>query len=164
LAIRLFGRYERISPSGYHYFPDVGLLYNAATAEVAYDKTTVYFDDFVHEMTARRERNGGGDRYTIIAEIKNGPAIDPPNLQNKPATRAAEVRADPDPAPDEAADDAPDRPVFPEPWRNHLEICIDAWFRHCDPEGVVNLRSFYQNDANRAFRYKTCISLKDGLK
>src|SRR5262249_28751836 len=37
-------------------------------------------------------------------------------------------------------------------------------FRYCSPDGIVNLRSFFQNDANKAFRYRTCISLKDGLR
>src|SRR5262249_2501436 len=51
-----------------------------------------------------------------------------------------------------------------EPDHDQLEIFIQALFRYCSPDGIVNLRSFYQNDANKAFRYKTCISLKDGLK
>jgi hypothetical protein len=55
-------------------------------------------------------------------------------------------------------------PTFPEPDRDQFEIFVDASFRHCSKEGIVNLRSFHQNDANKAFRYKTCISLKDGLK
>src|SRR5262245_6621157 len=100
-AIRLFGpRYEEIAPSGFFYFPDVGIIFNAVTTEVTYDNATVFFADFVHEMTVRRERNGGGGIRSLIAEIKNEPVIDPPNPQGEPATTAAEVKAAPDPATD----------------------------------------------------------------
>src|SRR5262249_10303669 len=114
LAIKLFGRYRTIPPSGFYDFYDVGLLYNEATAEVAYDKATVYFDDFVHEMTVRRERNGGGDRYTIIAEMKNGPIIDPSNPQSEPATsadnEAAEHQERPNPTPARSRSSSPVNP------------------------------------------------------
>src|SRR5262249_8962263 len=44
----------------------------------------------------------------------------------------------------------PDRPTFPEPDRNQLEIFIDALFRYCDLSGVVSLRSFCR-DTGKVF-------------
>src|SRR5262249_45680802 len=50
-----------------------------------------------------------------------------------------------------------------EPNRGQLKIFAEAMFRHCDPEGVVSWRSFYQNN-NKAFRYKPRTPLKGGLE
>jgi hypothetical protein len=50
-----------------------------------------------------------------------------------------------------------------EPNRAQLEIFVNALFRYCDPDGVVNVRAFYQNDANKTFRI-TPTPLKGGLK
>jgi hypothetical protein len=78
------------------------------------------------------------------------------------------AKAKPDPTPNEATDDseaAPtiDRPTFPEPDSNQLEIYIEALFRHCDLSGVASLRSFDQNDRSKPPRVMP-IPLKNGLK
>jgi len=75
---------------------------------------------------------------------------------------------DPDPAPNETTDDSEavpttDRPAFPEPDSNQLEIFIDAAFRHCNLSGVVSLRAFFEDGGSKPFRI-TNISLKGGLK
>jgi hypothetical protein len=49
-----------------------------------------------------------------------------------------------------------------EPGRNHLKIFIQNTLRHCDKTGVVSLRSFCQNNANKAFSIKP-IPLESGL-
>jgi hypothetical protein len=67
LAKRLFGRCERISPSGFFYFPNTGVIFNAATEEMAVGKTTIYFNDFVHGLTIRR-KNGGGNGDALVAQ------------------------------------------------------------------------------------------------
>src|SRR5215472_11729569 len=56
-------------------------------------------------------------------------------------TKSESTTNPPAPAPNEA----PDRPAFPEPGRDHLEIFIEALFRHCDPDGLVQFRAFYQD-------------------
>jgi AAA domain-containing protein/primase-like protein len=53
--------------------------------------------------------------------------------------------------------------AFPEPDRDQLEIFVQALFRHCDPNGVVSVRSFHQEDSSKSFGI-TPIPLKDGLK
>jgi hypothetical protein len=50
-----------------------------------------------------------------------------------------------------------------EPDRDQIEIFVEALFRDCDSEGVVSLRSFYQDDANHSFHIMP-TSLKGGLK
>src|SRR5262245_51435784 len=90
LAIKLFGRYEKRSPSGFYYFYDVGILFNAVTAEIAVGKTTVHFDDFVHGLTTRKKNGGGGgggSRDTLvaqhIAELKAYIPNQPARAQNR---------------------------------------------------------------------------------
>lgn len=136
LAIKLFGRYEKRSPSGFYYFYDVGILFNAVTAEIAVGKTTVHFDDFVHGLTTRKKNGGGGggSRDTLvaqhIAELKAyipppevEPATNPPAPKTEPAATAAEVKAEPDPAPTEATNDAPhESPAEPDNEAANLKV------------------------------------------
>src|SRR5262245_7372824 len=49
-----------------------------------------------------------------------------------------------------------------EPDRNQIEIFVEALFRYCNSEGVVSLRSFYQDD-NKPFNIMP-TSLKGGLQ
>jgi hypothetical protein len=72
--------------------------------------------------------------------------------------RAHEILAQPD---NEAAP-ITDRPTFPEPDRNQIEIFVQTMFRYCGPDGIVSLRSFHQNDDSKRPRI-TPVSLKDGL-
>src|SRR5262249_31617828 len=57
----------------------------------------------------------------------------------------------------------PDGKTSLEPNCDQLEIFIQAAFRHCDPEGVVSVRSFHQEDSSKSFGIRP-VPLKDGLK
>jgi hypothetical protein len=49
-----------------------------------------------------------------------------------------------------------------EPNRDQIEIFVQGLFRHCNGDGVVSLRGFYDDGGNTSFRI-TPISLKGGL-
>jgi hypothetical protein len=152
LAIRLFGpRYEELPPSGYYFF-DVGVLYNAATREITVGTTVVYMHEFVDEMKLRYN-NGGGNGHAIIAQVITEMKVRP---ESEPATT-------PNPPEVAAENENPPKFTFPEPVRNQLEISIQALFRYCSPDGVVSLRSFFEDGGSKPFRI-TNISLKGGLK
>jgi hypothetical protein len=50
-----------------------------------------------------------------------------------------------------------------EPNRDQIEIFVEGMFRHCNGDGIVSLRAFYENGAKDSFRI-TSISLKSGLR
>src|SRR5262245_20540238 len=78
LAIKLFGPRYTVLPSGLHDFYDVGVLYNAAPAEIVIGKTTVPMDDFVHGVTERTKQNGGNGRKNLAQHIAEMRAYNPP--------------------------------------------------------------------------------------
>jgi hypothetical protein len=96
----------------------------------------------------------------------DSPAAPAPEQTHPPATdrpnslAAGETQEVPEPV---AEEPATDRPTFPEPDRDQLEIFVDAVFRRCSPDGVVSLRSFYQRDTGKAFHIEPVL-LKHGLK
>jgi hypothetical protein len=50
-----------------------------------------------------------------------------------------------------------------EPDVNQIEIFVEGMFRHCNGDGVVSLRAFFENGAKDSFRI-TDIPLKSGLR
>jgi len=114
--------------------------------------------------------------HVVEDEWEECPESEPGTAQAKPAEPEPPSMPQPEPElepatppppaaePDRAPDDAPERPAFPEPWRDQFEICIDAWFRYCDLSGIVSLRSFDQNDKGKPPFRITPTSLKGGLK
>src|SRR5215472_18540964 len=78
LAIKLFGPRYTVLPSGLHDFYDVGVLYNAAPAEIVIGKTTIPMDDFVHGVTERTKQNGGNGRKNLAQHIAEMRAYSPP--------------------------------------------------------------------------------------
>jgi hypothetical protein len=50
-----------------------------------------------------------------------------------------------------------------EPDRDQVEIFVEALFRYADPRGFVSLRSFYEEDTKKPFRF-TPVQLTGGLK
>src|SRR5215468_3000494 len=72
LAVKLFGRYRHLPPSGYFYFCDGRVAFNTATAEIAIGNTVFEMDDFVDNVLARGSGRAVIARYiTEILERQN---------------------------------------------------------------------------------------------
>ena len=153
LGIKLFGPQclELSHPPDDIRFGDHGeISLSAVNGQITIgDTAPIEMPDLVKEVTERKKRNGSSGR-TIVAQFIT---------ERKACSRDQE----PDPTDDAPATDTPKEGATREPDQDQIEIFVQALFRHCDPSGVVSLRSFHQEDSSKSFGIKP-IPLKDGLK
>ena len=81
LAVRLFGRYRDCPPSGYFFFCDGRVVFNAVTAEIMIGNTVIEMEDFVDELTIKQRGDGGYGRSPKYSSTQNFNL--PQSLQSK---------------------------------------------------------------------------------